>query len=84
MGYLDGSRDWRKAKCKIKRCCLTKEHITCADCAEYDNCAVIQGFLHHAGYKYTKYKQALEFIRCHDYAAFMQAAETWKNAYGRF
>ncbi len=40
--------------------------------------------LNHPGYKYSKYKQALEFIRAHDYSAFMKAAENWKNAYGKY
>ena len=26
----------------------------------------------------------LEYIRAHDYAAFMKAAENWKNAYGKY
>ena len=34
--------------------------------------------------KYGKYKQALEFIHAYDYAAFMKAAENWKNAYGKY
>ncbi len=38
-----------------------------------------RNFLHHPGYKYSKYKQALEFICAHDYTAFMKAAEDLKN-----
>ena len=34
-------------------------------------------------YKYSKYRQALAFIRTHGYTAFMKAAEHWKNAYGK-
>lgn len=83
-GYLDGSRDVSRAKCKIKKCCLTKKHCTCADCKEYYGCEVIQAFIQDPGYKYAKYKQALEFIRAHDYAAFLQVAESWKNAYGKY
>ena len=83
-GYLDGSRDLSRAKCRMKKCCLTKGHITCADCEKYDRCEIIQSFLNHPGYKYSKYKQALEFIHAHDYAAFMKAAENWKNAYGKY
>lgn len=45
---------------------------------------MIQAFIQHPGYKYTKYKQALEFIRTRDYAAFLQVTESWKNAYGKY
>ena len=83
-GILDGSRDLSRAKCRMKKCCLTKGHITCADCEEYEYCETIQSFINHPGYKYSKYKQAPEFIRAHDYAAFMKAAENWKNAYGKY
>ena len=82
--YLDGFRDLRWARCKMKKCCLTRGHITCGDCEEYDRCEVIQSFLNHPGYKYGKYKQALEYIRAHDYTAFLNAAEHWKNAYGKY
>lgn len=84
LGYLDGSQDLGRAKCRIKKCCLTKGYITCVDCAEYESCETVQTFLNHPGYKYSKYKQALEFIHAHDYAAFMKAAENWKNAYGKY
>ena len=83
-GYLDGSRGLSRARWKMKKCCLTKGHITCADCEEYDRCEIIQVFINHPGYKYGKYKQALEFIHAYDYAAFMKAAENWKNAYGKY
>ena len=53
---MDGSRELSRARCKMKKCCLTKGHITCADCGEYEPCE-------------TKYKQVLEFISAHDYAA---------------
>ena len=84
QGYLDGARDMGRAKCRMKKCCLTKGHITCADCGEDEHCEIMQFCLNHPGYKYSKYKQALEFIRAHDYAAFMKAAENWKNAYGKY
>ena len=83
-GYLDGSRDLSQAKCRMKKCCLTKGHITCADCGEYEHCETIQAFLNHSGYKYSKYKQALEFIRAQDYTTFLKAAEHWTNAYGKY
>ena len=83
-GYLAGSRELSRAKRKMKKCCLTKSHITCVDCEEYDSCEIIQAFINHPGYKYSKYKQALEFICAHDYATFLKAAEHWKNAYGKY
>ena len=46
-GYLDGSRDLSRAKCRMKKCCLTKGHITCADCEKYDRCEIMQFFLNH-------------------------------------
>ena len=78
-GILDGSRDLSRAKCRMKKCCLTKGHVTCVDCAEYESCETIQSFLNHPGYKYGKYKQALEYIiRAYDYITFLKAAEHWK------
>ena len=83
LGYLDGSRDLCRARCGMKVCCLTRGHITCADCERLDSCETLQGFLRHPGYKYSKYRQALAFIRAHGYTAYMKAAEHWKNAYGK-
>ena len=82
-GYLDGSRDLNRARCKMKKCCLIRGHITCGDCEEYDRCEIIQSFPTHPGSKYSKYNKALEYIRPHDSAAFIKAAENWKNAYGK-
>ncbi len=84
LGYLNGLRDLRRAKCSIKICCLTKGYITCADCDIFDSCETIQSFIQHPGYKYSKYKQALAFIRANGYTAFMNAADHWKNAYGKY
>ena len=50
-GYLDGSRELSRAKCRMKKCCLTRGNITCGDCEEYDRCEIIQSFLNHPGYK---------------------------------
>lgn len=83
LGYLDGSRDLHRARCSMKVCCLTRGHITCADCERAERCETLHGFLRHPGYKYSKYRQALAFIRTHGYTAFMKAAEHWKNAYGK-
>lgn len=58
-------------------------YVTCADCEEYALCETVQAFLHHPGYKYSKYRQALAFIRARGYDAFLKKAEDWKNAYGK-
>ncbi|MEI3276467.1 MAG: hypothetical protein V8R57_01860 [Evtepia sp.] len=68
----------------MKKCCLSRGHITCGDCEESDRCEIIEAFITQSGYKYAKYKQALELIRAHDYISFMKAAENWKNAYGKY
>lgn len=83
-GYLDGSRGLSRAKCKMKKCCLASGCVTCGDCEEYESCEIIQSFLNHPGYKYSKYKQALEYIHAHGYSAFLKAAEYWENAYGKY
>jgi hypothetical protein len=68
----------------MKKCCLTRDHITCGDCEEYESCETIQAFSNHSGYKYGKYKQALEYIRAYGHAAFLKAAEHWTSAYGKY
>ena len=57
LGYLDGSRDLSRAKCKAKKCCLTRERISCGDCEEYDGFETIKSFINHAVYKYGKYPE---------------------------
>ena len=83
-GYLGGSRDLSRAKCRMKKCCLTRGCVTCGDCEEYESCESIQSFLNHPGYKYGKYKQALEYIRAHGHAAFLEVTEHWTGAYGKY
>ena len=68
----------------MKKCCLTRGYITCADCGEYALCETIRAFIHHPGHKYSKYRQTLEFIRAHGYNACIEKAKAWKNAYGSF
>lgn len=82
IGYENGERDITKAKCSIKRCCMEKQLFSCADCPEYDECPTIQEFHNHQGYKYGKYKQAIEYIRANGYEKFFQLADAWGNAYG--
>jgi hypothetical protein len=84
LGYDTGERDISKAKCAMKICCITKNYETCADCPDYSNCEIIQGFYNKNGYKYKKYKQAIEFIRENDYTKFIKISDKWKNAYGRY
>jgi hypothetical protein len=84
LGYSGGSRELCKAKCKIKVCCLTKQHCTCADCPEYFNCETIQNFHTHEGYKYGKYKQAIAYIKSSGYDAFLEKADKWNGAYGKY
>ena len=83
LGYDDGKRDIRAARCVIKRCCLMEKKLnTCADCPDYNGCRKIQGLFKKKGYKYQKYRRSLEFIRKSGYPAFIAAARSWKRAYG--
>ena len=52
---MDDSRDLSRAKCRMKKCCLTRGNITCVDCAEYESRETVQAFLNHPGHKYSKY-----------------------------
>ena len=83
LGYDDGTRDVRSARCSMKRCCLiVKKLETCADCPDYEDCKILQDFFNKKGYKYKKYRQSLEFIRKFGYQKFIQSARSWKSAYG--
>ncbi len=84
LGYGTGERDIGRAKCKIKVCCINKGYNSCADCPEYPTCPTINEFYGKKGYKYRKYKQALEFIRQHGYSEFLKIAGTWTHAYGTY
>ena len=84
IGFSNGERDVSKAKCKIKICCITKNLNSCADCGSYDECATIQNFHNHDGYKYGKYKQAIEYIKGNGYERFLETADSWKGAYGKY
>lgn len=83
LGYDDGTRDIRAARCAMKRCCLVLKKVeTCADCPDYEDCPTIQDFFRKNGYKYKKYRQSLEFIRKFGYREFIKATRSWKGAYG--
>jgi hypothetical protein len=85
IGFDTGERDIEKAKCKIKVCCFKdRKHDTCADCPDLDTCFIIGNWFSKKGYKYQKYRQAIEFIKENGYQAFISIADTWKNAYGRY
>lgn len=83
LGYADGSRNLVNAKCPMKVCCLGRGLETCADCPELHTCETMVGFFNKKGYKYRKYREAIEFIRTHGYPAFLTQADAWSGAYGR-
>ena len=84
LGYESGERDLSKAKCRIKICCLSKDFLTCADCADYAVCQLLQGFYDKDGRKYKKYRQTTECIRQQGYTAFLEIAGRWTNASGKY
>lgn len=84
LGYINDERDIEKAKCKMKVCCVKKKYNTCADCPEINSCVIINEFHSKNGYKYKKYKQAIEFIMKNGYAEFLKVADSWNGAYGKY
>ena len=84
LGYLNCERDIEKAKCKMKVCCIKRRYNTCADCHEIDSCEIINEFHGKNGYKYKKYKQAIEYIKDNGYAEFLRIADRWNGAYGKY
>jgi len=68
----------------MKVCCIKKHYNTCADCQDFLSCPVISEFYSKNGYKYKKYKQALEYIRDNGYASFLKIADNWNGAYGKY
>lgn len=82
-GYDNGERDITRAKCAMKVCCVTKKYGTCADCPNFTDCATLAGFYGKNGYKYKKYREALEFIRLNGYQEFLVLADQWKGPYGK-
>lgn len=84
IGYDSGERDINKAKCKMKVCCIKRKQSSCADCLDYPSCNIINEFYNKNGYKYTKYKQAIDYIRENGYKKFLLIAEKWNNVYGKY
>lgn len=68
----------------MKVCCVSKKLRSCADCGDYDTCRILNDFYDKNAYKYKKYKEATEYIRANGYDAFLEIADTWKNAYGKY
>lgn len=84
LGYADGDRDISRARCAVKVCCVGRRHDSCAECEEYDSCAVLREFHGKKGYKYRKYAEALDFIRANGYEEFLAIADGWSRQYGRY
>jgi hypothetical protein len=84
LGYGPEERDIDRSRCKIKACCFRDKKLeTCADCRQYNCCAIIRAFYDKNGFKYNKYMQSADYIRANGYAQFLKAAGKWKCAYGR-
>jgi hypothetical protein len=84
LGYDDGSRDIRRAKCTMKVCCMTQKQLpTCADCPDFDSCTVLQSWYGKAAGKYRRYAASAHYIREHGYRSFMKIADKWKDACGQ-
>lgn len=85
IGFDTGERDIDKAKCKIKLCCFRDKGLyTCADCKNYEKCTLINSWYSKKGYKYKKYKEAIDYIKKEGYDKFIKLTEKWKNAYGKY
>jgi hypothetical protein len=84
IGYDVGERDVAKARCGIRVCCLQRRLATCADCSRYSTCGILGSFHGKTGYKYGKYGQALDYVRDNRYEAFLEVADHWTNAYGKY
>jgi hypothetical protein len=84
LGYAGQGRDLVRARCRIKVCCLKDRGLeTCADCASYPACEIIQGFYARNSYKYKRYQRSIAFIREKGYPLFIALADGWKGPYGK-
>jgi hypothetical protein len=84
LGYEDGRRDIKRAKCKIKVCCMVNKKLaTCADCDKFPSCRILREWYKKAGGKYKRYKESAEFIRKHGYDRFVKIADRWKDSRGK-
>ena len=85
LGYDSVERDINRSRYKIKLCCFRDRGLeTCADCGDYTSYSIINGFYNKQGHKYSKYKQAIEYVAAHGYEEFLQIADMWKGPYGAY
>ena len=84
IGYKTGERELSKAKCKMKVCCIGRNHNTCADCEGLNDCRIINDFFNKNGYKYKKYREAIFYIATNGYPAFLKQTEKWTMQYGKY
>jgi hypothetical protein len=84
LGYASGERDITKARCRMKVCCMSKKMETCADCTDYYECGILKEFFGKNGYKYRKYREALEFIKERGYDEFLENSSKWTMQYGKY
>jgi len=59
------------------------KYDSCADCSKIDSCPIIENLYSKNGYKYKKYKEAIEFIKQNGYEDFIHLADNWNGAYGK-
>ena len=83
LGYDTGERDLAKARCPMKTCCLGRGLETCAECPDLATCSIVNTFHTKTGYKYGKYRQAIEFLRKYGSAEFLRQADAWTGACGK-
>jgi hypothetical protein len=83
-GYKTNERDLHKAKCKIKICCISKNIETCADCKHHTTCDNLINFYSKNGYKYKKYKEAIDYICKYGYLRFIAQTKKWTMQYGKY
>lgn len=84
LGYDTRERLLEKARCAVKVCCFRDRQLeTCAECPDFVSCEKIGSMYAKNGYKYKKYKQAVEFIRERGYEKFISLADQWKGPCGK-
>jgi len=84
LGYTDGQRDIKKARCEMKVCCIGKSLNSCADCDQHTTCEILQCFYGKKGNKYKKYAEATRFIKENGYNRFLEMAGGWQNQYWKY
>jgi len=51
--------------------------------AALNNCKIVGDWYTKKGYKYQKYKKAIEYIRKNGYPDFIKLDDKWKGAFGK-